>query len=212
MRARAWASVRGLALAAAAAVAFWGSAPAAARAQDAGASGAASGMQQTAEGTGGFRVEILGGMTIGSHTASAAALDMAPSISLGVGASMSVWRRDFAVFAAYQRATFGCEEGYCLNRGYTVAGNHGAVGVEWAPRRVWLRAGLLFGVVSAGDVGSNFGIGVLGGGGFTVDAGKLRLKPGVSYRWMQAATETEPNAKAIALGLEVGLDYVLGGH
>lgn len=208
MRGRARASIRGLAVAAVASAASWGLAPTAARAQDASTGGEASGAQQAA---GGLRVEFLGGMTIGSHTASAAALDMAPSVSLGVGASMSVWRPDFAVFAAYQRAAFGCEEGYCLNRGYTVTGNHGAVGLEWAPRRAWMRAGLLFGVVTAGDAGSNFGIGVLGAGGFTLDAGKLRLKPGVSYRWMQAATETEPNAKAIALGLEFGLDYLLGG-
>ncbi len=161
---------------------------------------------------GGLRVELLGGMTIGSHTASAAALDMAPSVSLGIGASMSVWQPDFAVFAAFQRMAFGCEEGYCRNQARTVAGNHGAVGVEWAPRRGWMRAGLLLGVVKAGEVGSDFGIGVLGAGGFTVDSGKLRLKPGVSYRWMQAGTDSEPNAKAIALGLEVGLDYVLGGN
>lgn len=208
---RARGPVRGLALAAAASIACWGWAPAAARAQDAGTSGTASGAQQVAEGSGGLRVELLGGMTIGSHTASGAALDVAPAISLGVGASMSVWRSDFAVFAAYHRATFGCEEGYCLNRGYTVTGNHGAVGVEWAPRRAWMRAGLLFGVVTSGGTGGNFGIGVLGGGGFTVAAGKLRLKPGVSYRWMQAATDAEPDAKALALGLEVGLDYLLGG-
>lgn len=208
MRGRTRAPIPALALAAVASVAAWGSAPTAAHAQDASTGGEASGAQQT---TGGLRAEFLGGMTIGSHTASAAALDMAPSVSLGVGASMSVWRPDFAVFAAYQRASFGCEEGYCLNRGYTVTGNHGAVGVEWAPRRAWMRAGLLFGVVTAGDTGSNFGIGVLGAAGFTVDAGKLRLKPGVSYRWMQAATDAEPNAKAIALGLEFGLDYLLGG-
>lgn len=197
-------TLHGLAVAALAVAAASGLAPAGARAQEAGTRDAAV--------ESGLRVELLGGMTIGSHTASAAALDMAPSVSFGIGASMGVWRPDFAVFAAYQRAAFGCEEGYCVNTRRTVAGNHGAVGIEWAPRRAWIRAGLLLGVVKAGDVGSNFGIGVLGGGGFTVDKGKLRLKPGVSYRWMQASTDAKPNARAIALGLEIGFDYLLGGN
>ena len=205
------AALRGPAVAVLAVVAASWAAPTSAGAQD-----TEAGVQDTEVGAaaveGGLRVEMLGGMTIGSHTESAAGLDMAPSASFGIGASMGVWRPDFAVFAAFQRAAFGCEEGYCVNAGHTVAGNHGAVGVEWAPSRAWMRAGLLLGVVKAGDVGSNFGIGVLGAGGFTAGTGKLRFKPGVSYRWMQAATEAEPDAKAIALGLEIGLDYLLGGN
>lgn len=188
-------------------------APAAAAAQNAlpGATGA--GTEAAAFGTGVIRAELLGGMTIGSHSRSAAALDMDPSVSLGVGAAISVWRPDFSVFAGYIRTSFGCEEGYCTSVGYDIVGNHAAVGAEWGPGRGWLRAGLMFGTVTAGEVGSspNFGIGVLGAAGIAVGAGKLRFKPGATYRWMQAATETEPGAQAIALGLEIGFDYVVGG-
>ncbi len=161
-----------------------------------------------------IRAELQGGMTIGSHSASAAALDMDPSVSAGLTVSMDVWRPDFAVFGGYMRTAFGCEEGYCTNVGYTIVGNHGALGVEWAPGRWWMRSGLLLGAVTAGKVGTapKFGVGILAAAGFTVGTGKVRLKPGASYRWMQASTESESGARALALSLDFGIEYLVRGN
>ena len=56
------------------------------------------------------QAEFRGGLTIGSHSASAAALDVAPSVSFDLVIRRQVLP-SFAVFGGFFRTAFGCEEG-----------------------------------------------------------------------------------------------------
>lgn len=173
--------------------------PAAANAQE--ENGAAQFMQ----------VEFRAGLTVGSHSGSGAALDIAPSLSFDLAVRRQMWRR-VALFAGYYRTAFGCEEGFCAEQSVGITGNHAAVGAEWGSGGPWLRLGLLAGVTSAGTDGDapSFGAGVLGAGGLRIGAGRLQFMPGISYRWMSANTATESD-QAIALALDLGLAYRIGG-
>ena len=157
------------------------------------------------------QAEVRGGLTVGSHSASAAALDVAPAVSFDV-----VVRRQmtpsFALFGGFFRTAFGCEEGFCTDRDLTVVGNHGALGAEWGNGGPWLRAGVLFGSTRAGSEGESpeMGIGVHGAGGLTIGVGRMRFLPGVSYRWLSANTATS-SGHAVALALDLGVGIQLGG-
>lgn len=158
-----------------------------------------------------MQVEFRTGLTVGSHSGSAAALDIAPSLSFDLAVRRQMWRR-VALFAGYYRTAFGCEEGYCADQNIGVTGNHAAVGAEWGSGGPWLRLGLLAGIANAGTDGdaSSFGVGVLGAGGLRIGSGRLQFLPGVSYRWMSANTASESD-QVIALAMEVGLAYRIGG-
>jgi len=157
---------------------------------------------QTQVGT--IQVEARGGLTVGSHTASWAALDIAPAVSFDLVVRRQMWP-SFALFAGYYRTAFGCEEGYCTGRDITVTGNHGAFGAEWGSGGAWLRLGALFGTTSAGTDGDDpeMGAGILGAAGLTVGSGRVRFLPGVSYRWMSANSASDADS-AIALALDIG--------
>ncbi len=167
-----------------------------------------------------FQGEVRGGLTIGSHSGSAAALDVAPSISFDVVVRRQV-TRSFAAYGGFFRTAFGCEEGFCTEREVVVVGNHGALGVEWGSGGPWLRAGLLVGStegrsgVAAGGVrgtesSPEVGFGVHAAGGLTVGAGRFRFMPGLSYRWLSAKTAAESD-HAIAFALDLGVGFVVGG-
>ena len=158
------------------------------------------------------QAEFRGGLTVGSHSASAAALDVAPSVSFDLVIRRQVLP-SFAVFGGFFRTAFGCEEGFCTDRDLTVVGNHGALGAEWGRGGPWLRAGVLFGSTKVGSEGeaSDLGIGVHGAGGLTIGAGRMRFLPGVSYRWWSASTPSASD-HAVALALDLGVAFQLGGE
>ena len=162
-------------------------------------------------------VEIRGGMSVGNHSESAAELELAykPSFDLVVRSEVipSLW-----AFGGYYRTAFGCVEGFCLERDITIAGNHGALGVEWVPRSpylsvgAWLRGGILVGTTRAGTEGEppDIGIGFDFGAGLDRDFGLWSARPGVSYRYMMANTPSS-SAYAIALSAHLGIAIPLGG-
>ena len=157
------------------------------------------------------QAEVRGGLTVGSHSASAAALDIAPAVSFDVVLKQQV-TPSIAVFGGFFRTAFGCEEGFCKERNLTVVGNHGALGAEWGTDRAWLRAGALFGSTRVGTEGESAkpGIGAHAAAGLNIGIGRLRFLPGVSYRWMSAMTATSSD-HAIALALDLGFGIRLGG-
>lgn len=159
-----------------------------------------------------FQTELRTGLTVGSHSGSAAALDLAPAWSFDLVVRQQRWSR-VALFGGYYRTAFGCEEGYCKGQDVTVVGNHGAVGAEWGSGGPFLRLGVLFGATSAGSEGAtpDLGVGLLGAAGLIVGSGRVRFMPGVSYRWMTASSELDSD-RAIALALDVGIAVRLGGH
>lgn len=158
-----------------------------------------------------MQVELRTGLTVGSHSGSAAALDIAPSLSVDVAVRRQMWPR-IALFAGYHRTAFGCEEGYCTGQDVAVTANHAAVGAEWGSDGPWVRLGLMLGTTNAGTDGEapKLGAGILGSAGLRIGSGRVRFMPGVSYRWMSANTTSESH-QAIALALDLGLAVRVGG-
>lgn len=158
-----------------------------------------------------MQAEVRGGLTVGSHSASAAALDIAPAVSFDVVLKRQVTPA-IAVFGGFFRTAFGCEEGFCKDRNLTVVGNHAALGGEWGGAGAWLRAGVLFGSTRVGTEGepADLGLGAHAAAGLNIGIGRLRFLPGVSYRWMSAATASSTD-HAIALALDLGFGIRIGG-
>ncbi len=162
-----------------------------------------------------FQGEVRGGLTIGSHSASAAALDVAPSVSFDLVLRRQVTGR-FAAYGGFFRTSFGCEEGFCTDRDVVIVGNHGALGVEWGSGGPWVRAGVLVGSTEgrSGMVASGsspkLGVGVHAAAGLTIGMGRFRFLPGLSYRWLSANTTLE-TGHAIALAMDLGVGVVVGG-
>lgn len=162
--------------------------------------------------------EVRTGMTIGSHSGSAAALDFVPRLSVDFVLKRRI-APNLSVFGGYFRTAFGCEDGFCAGNDLTVVGSHGALGVQWDPTASWLRGrpwfhgGLLFGSTEAGTVGDEPepGAGLLLGTGATVQlVGRLLFMPGLSYRWLSANTASS-SAHAVALSLHFGFGMKLSG-
>ena len=161
--------------------------------------------------SGQMQAEVRSGLTVGSHSASAAALDIAPSISLDVVVRQQV-HPSFAVFGGYFRTSVGCTEGFCKEQdpAITFVGNHGVAGIEWGGGGPWLRGGLMLGTVSAGSRGDTptMGIGMHGAGGLTVGSGRFRFLPGLSYRWMKMTSASDDD-HVTAISLDLGFAYQL---
>ena len=157
------------------------------------------------------QAELRSGLTVGSHSGSAAALDIAPAFSFDLVVRRQMWS-SLALFGGYYRTAFGCEEGYCQDQDVTVVGNHAAVGAEWGSGGPWVRLGVLFGTTSAGTDGdpANLGVGLLGAAGLMVGSRRVRFMPGISYRWMTANSASDSD-RAIALALDVGIAVRVGG-
>lgn len=169
-----------------------------------------------------MQVEARGGLTVGNHTAHHSGLDIVPGVSVDVVIRRQILR-SLAVYGGYFRTSFGCEESFCLDKDITVVGNHGALGAEWSPpgmeerpARPWVRAGIMFGSTEALDakvpldVPADPGIGFHMAAGLSVGSGRFRFLPGVSYRRL-AATQGDDEATAVAVAVDVGFAYRLGG-
>jgi len=158
-----------------------------------------------------FQAEVRGGLTVGSISGSAAALDIAPLLSYDVIVKRQVMP-SVSVFGGFFRTAFGCEEGFCTGRDITVVGNHGALGAEWGGGLPWVRLGALFGTTRAGTEGEapEAGVGIHAAAGLNVGSGRLRFLPGVSYRWLSANTPSSTD-HAVALALDLGFGIAIGG-
>ncbi len=164
----------------------------------------------------GYAIEVSGGFFIGNHTAVFSGLDVKPALSFSALALKRGFPGEsFDIFAGFARTAFGCEEGYCAREDeeapvITIAGTHGIAGVDYAPSRsFFLRLGAMAGTVDkagGAEEAPSLGIGVLTQLGFVIAAGPVEIRPGLSYRWMQANSPTV-QARALAIGWDMGLRY-----
>lgn len=154
-------------------------------------------------------VEGWGGLAVGSYTATAAGLDLAPRLSFQALVSRGITPR-LSLYGGYARTAFGCEEGFCLDRSLTVAGNHGVLGVQVGGEGPWLRLGLMMGSVAVGSEGeaADLGAGIHGSAGLTLGSGRVGFLPALSYRWL-SANDALGSGHAVALALELGVRYRL---
>jgi hypothetical protein len=155
-------------------------------------------------------VELRGGFTAGSHSATASGFDFAPGPAFQALVIHQIKPR-ISLFGGYARTTFGCEEGFCLDRDLTVSGSHAVVGAEGSTGWAWLRLGVLVGSIEVGTEGESpdTGPGFQVGAGVSGNWGRLSLRPGLSYRWMSANTPSSSD-HAVALGADLGIAVRLG--
>lgn len=156
------------------------------------------------------QAELRGGLTVGSHTATAAGLDFAPKPSYEALVLRRITPR-LSVYGGYVHTAFGCEEGFCLDRDLTVTGNHGVLGAEVRGGGAWLRLGFLYGAVEVGTEGepADPSPGIHAGAGFTFGSGRVRFLPGLSYRWLSAKTSSSSD-HAVAVAVDLGVAIRLG--
>jgi len=149
--------------------------------------------------------ELRGGFTVGSHSGTAAGLDMVPELSFEALVLRQVTPL-LSVYGGFARTSFGCEEGFCLDRDLTVTGTHGVLGAEARKAWAWMRLGLLYGRTEVGTEGESpdLGPGIHVGAGFTLGSGRVQLKPGLTYRWLSAKTPSASD-HAVVLGGDLGV-------
>jgi hypothetical protein len=154
-------------------------------------------------------IEVRNGLTIGSHTATGAGLEVEPAYSFEVLAARR-FGSSMSVYGGYSRTKFGCAEGFCSGRDVKVTGSHATVGLELR-KGPWVRFGLLFGTTRVGTQGdaAEAGLGFRAGTGFAFGMRRLRIRPGISYSWMSANTSSRKD-HAIAVSLELGVGIPVG--
>ena len=144
-----------------------------------------------------LNVEVRGGLAIGSHSATYAALELVPSLTGDVLASWQ-FRDALLLFAGATRTSFGCDDGLCHGK-VLITGLHGIVGAEYRWRMLWGRMGGMFGQLAIGTVLNrgllstprlatrSWGPGVYGAMGARLSLpflSRAEVVPGFSYRWM----------------------------
>ncbi|MEJ2503389.1 MAG: hypothetical protein P8177_08780 [Gemmatimonadota bacterium] len=160
-------------------------------------------------------VELRAGAAIGNYSETEAGLETVPGLALAGQVEAAV-SGSVAAYAAFTRATFGCEDGFCTGRDVTLTSQGLTAGVRWTPWWAWARAGLAYQWLDleAGgedpthaDPGLGFDLGV----GLAFDLpGRVELRPGVTYRRHAANTE-DGDGTAAVLAAEIGVAVGLGG-
>ncbi|WP_420635141.1 hypothetical protein [Candidatus Palauibacter sp.] len=146
---------------------------------------------------------------VGNHTSTAAGLDWVPELSYEIRVARQL-RPEVALTAGFVRTAFGCEEGFCRGSEPTVTGNHATLGAEWSWAWLWGRAGALYGTTRVGTAGEapEAGFGLEAGAGIRIRFGRLRVRPGVSWRRLSADTPSRADhAVAVGVDLGIGLEF-----
>ena len=148
-------------------------------------------------------LEARGGMSIGSHSTTFAALEVLPQ-PMGELLVKKSWRNlAFVIGGLY--SGFGCAEGFCSgSRTMRIRHYSATAGLELREGIAWFRgmAGMgmseIRGIRDRGPA-ANLAAGV------RIPVGPLTVAPGVTYRWMQSESET------IVLDAGLGFTYSIGG-
>lgn len=187
-------------------------APSASLAQETGATG------QIAS-PGGLTLEVGGGASIGSHSASAANLETAMNVSYHAALSYRL-SGGLGLFGGYYRTAYGCENGYCRTVNPVLSANHGVAGVEFSRGSGWFRLGAAYGSskgtpseltgIPASE--SSQGLGGLLTLGSTLGSGVVAVRPYVSYLYYLSddATAGGGHGTAFTFGLAIRF-RVMGG-
>lgn len=138
-------------------------------------------------------LEVKGGGAVGNYTAARSGLDVLPGPVFG--AALEVWATpSVAGYVGFTRSSFGCEEGFCINRDVSYTTQGLTVGARWSPGLPWARAGLVFQGLDiearegGGTSGPALGIELAGGAEITV-GDRVGLRPGLAYVRHGASTD-----------------------
>lgn len=146
-----------------------------------------------AAGQRGVAVEVRGGAGVGNYAAAASDFQFDPRPSFGAAVSYAPSPR-WAVYAGYSRTGFGCEMGFCTDRGLTFTSSGAEAGVRLRLPVLagpWVRAGLVSHSLDydsspvegePGDGNASSGMGFELGAGLELGLGRvLAVTPGVRY-------------------------------
>jgi hypothetical protein len=153
-------------------------------------------------------VELRGGTAVGSHTATAAAMELEPGLSVA-GLLLLQTSGVIGIYAGFVRTEFGCINGFCTDRDITITGNDIRLGLSLSRGRPWLQFGLLYGGTGAATDEPNGGLGFETSLGLAFSLGKLRFSPGLAYRRHDADTAIRKD-HAVSLSLDLGVQLRLG--
>jgi hypothetical protein len=153
--------------------------------------------------------EVRLGTTVGSHTATAAGLELLPGPSMGVLLEVSLNER-VGIYAGLVQTSFGCESGFCINRDVVIKGRSAAGGIALRRGWAWTRIGLLFGVVEPKTEGSSSaaGLGLDGSVGVEFRLGPVIFTPGLVLRRHDGGGGAN-GERAASLGVDVGIAFLL---
>jgi len=151
--------------------------------------------------------EVRGGTAVGSHTATAAAMELEPGLSVAGLISLQT-SGVLGLYAGFVRTQFGCTNGFCTDRDITFTGNDARLGLSLSRGGPWMQVGLLYGGTGTDGDNLNGGIGFEAGLGLVFSAGKLRFSPGLIYRQHNASTEIRTD-HAVSLTLDLGIGLQL---
>ena len=151
--------------------------------------------------------EFRGGTAVGSHTATAAAMEVEPGLSVAGLVSLQT-SGALSLYVGFVRTQFGCANGFCTDRDITFTGNDVRLGLTLSRGGPWLQLGLLYGGTGVETDDLNGGIGIEAGLGLAFSAGKLRFSPGLMYRRHHASTAIRKD-HAVSLSLDLGIGLQL---
>ena len=152
-------------------------------------------------------VELRGGTSVGSHTATAAAMELEPGLSFA-GLLLFQTSDVVGLYAGFVRTEFGCINGFCTNRDITITGNDIRLGLSLSRGRPWVQFGILYGGTGTASDDLSGGLGFETGLGLAFSLGRLRFSPGLAYRRHDADTEIRKD-HAVSLSLDLGIQFRL---
>ena len=155
-----------------------------------------------------FAAELRAGGAVGNYTASGAGLELLPRLSVAASAEMR-FTPTVSGYAALNRSSFGCADGFCATREHLFTSQGVAAGVRYDAGVFWGRAGL---GVQALQIESDAvartsdpALGIDLAAGLDLPLGRdYRLRPQISYLRHGAATATDDGHVAV-LAIEVGV-------
>ena len=158
--------------------------------------------------------ELRAGGAVGNYSESGAGLELVPGPSFGAQVELEVVE-DVSAYAAFNRSTFGCEEGFCTDLDVSMTSQGFTLGARWSPWLAWVRAGLALEGLDVetegeGTTSSDPGLGLDLGAGLSLDLGRrMELRPGVAYRRHAASDATGDGHVAVVTG-ELGFAVRFG--
>lgn len=155
-----------------------------------------------------LKVELKAGAAVGNYTETDAGLDLLPRPTFGL--LVELWATEtLAGYAGITRASFGCEEGFCIDRDVSLTSEGLVVGGRWSPGLPWVRAGVAVQRLDIRATGANDrsdpDLGVELAAGVEVPLWDVFLvRPGLTYL-RHNATTTQGDGHVSLLALEIGV-------
>lgn len=164
-------------------------------------------------------MEFGGGATIGSHTASAAGLETAVSLSYRADLGYAL-RPGTQLFAGYHHTAYGCETRYCQGVNPVLSAEHVVVGVEQGlGNRAWASIGLAYGsskgapspLSEVPESAASTNPGGLASLGTTLGGGSFTVRPYISYLYYLSDDATGGSGHGTAITGGLGFRFGFGG-